>query len=468
MTREQMEALCRRILSMSTADGAYLYILHTVRSVTRLASDQVRSADDGDTLNVFLGASYGNGCFLSVQTNQVDDEALRALVARADALGTAAGPPQQLLVRQWDEQDAYMPVQLWHSSSVDAITSARETVIPPMIQTVRQHQLQTSGFIGIMARSEAILTKEGIHAFYEETDCEVSITARPADGTNSGWAGAAARDWRTLDVEQVAAAAAAIADRGRSPQAVEPGRRTAILGPGAVVQLMRFFALHFSGGWADKGQSGFSHVNGRHISIKWRQQLFDPRVNVTTDPADPDGGFRPWFQQGYADRPTIWVDRGVLKTLARGIGSIASGKPYAEMPFGLRLHGGPTTLDAMISQCDEGIYVNRVSGLECIDWSSGMITGTTRDGCFLIKNGKIDRSTKNFRFLMSPFFLLNNIIAIGPTARTAFGYTPPTIQEQSREVGDPVMSIWDWPRRPMIVPPLMVRDFNFNALSDAV
>jgi predicted Zn-dependent protease len=114
----------------------------------------------------------------------------------------------------------------------------------------------------------------------------------------------------------------------------------------------------------------------------------------------------------------------------------------------------------MISQCEEGIFVNRFSGVELLAHKTGTMTGVTRDGCFLVKHGKIDRPVKNFRFLDSPFFMLNKIMALGKTKRAAFGYTPPSQAERS--------SMPEWPRPPIIVPPMMVRDFNFNALADAI
>jgi predicted Zn-dependent protease len=97
-----------------------------------------------------------------------------------------------------------------------------------------------------------------------------------------------------------------------------------------------------------------------------------------------------------------------------------------------------------------------------------MCTGVTRDGCFFVKKGKIDRPVKNFRWQASPFFVLNNIIAMGQSHRTAFGYSPWTQQEQGHGMPDAWVGMLDWPRRPMVVPPLMVRDFNFVALIDAI
>jgi len=70
-----------------------------------------------------------------------------------------------------------------------------------------------------------------------------------------------------------------------------------------------------------------------------------------------------------------------------------------------------------------------------------MVTGLTRDGTFLIENGKVTRSIKNLRWNESPLFMLNKIEEVGRAERVAAG---------------------------TVVPALRVRDWNFTSLSDAV
>ena len=77
-------------------------------------------------------------------------------------------------------------------------------------------------------------------------------------------------------------------------------------------------------------------------------------------------------------------------------------------------------------------------------------------------------SRSNTVNLNSPFFFLNTLVAMAPTKRAAFGYAPPTDRELRVTSKDDNAEFFDWPRRPMIVPPLMVNDFNFSALVDAV
>ena len=75
-----------------------------------------------------------------------------------------------------------------------------------------------------------------------------------------------------------------------------------------------------------------------------------------------------------------------------------------------------------------------------------LYTGLTRDGTFLIENGKISKSIKNLRFNESPLFMLNNLEALGQAGRVA-----------GTEAGGDV-----------VMPAIKVRDFNFTSLSDAV
>jgi predicted Zn-dependent protease len=99
----------------------------------------------------------------------------------------------------------------------------------------------------------------------------------------------------------------------------------------------------------------------------------------------------------------------------------------------------------MIASTQRGILVTRLWYLREVDPRTMLYTGLTRDGTYLIENGRVTRAIKNLRFNESPLFMLNNLEALGPTVRT------PT-------EGGPAL----------IMPALKARDFNFTSLSDAV
>jgi predicted Zn-dependent protease len=110
------------------------------------------------------------------------------------------------------------------------------------------------------------------------------------------------------------------------------------------------------------------------------------------------------------------------------------------------MSGGTSTVDDMIKSTERGILVTRLWYLREVDPRTILYTGLTRDGTFLIENGKVSKAVKNFRFNDSPLFMLNNLEMVGRPVRLA-----------GTEAGGAV-----------VVPPVKVKDFNFTSLSDAV
>jgi len=248
----------------------------------------------------------------------------------------------------------------------------------------------------------------------------------------------------------VGAEAARLTRLAANPVGFEPGRRVAILGRPAVAQIVRAIGSDYG---AQPTRMGLTPLSG----IPMGGKVVDDRVNLTSDPNDADGGYLPFNEYGYPLSPMKWLERGRLVNLAIDpMEAALSGKVANDSPASLRLEvaSGPTlTVEEMIANAKEAIYVNRLSGIQVLHRRSGVITGTTNGGCFLVRNGKIDKAVKDFRFIDSFYFFMNRLIAMGTPERTAFGYSP-----------------WhgSWPIAPTIVPPVMVNDFNFVALADAV
>jgi predicted Zn-dependent protease len=457
MTKDEIVSLGRKIIQMSTFDNLTINIVHTARVVTRIGNDRVISSDDGET----LWLEFGMGQFPTVvqfRTNQLSEATLIDGVRQCEAFMRQM---PWLAKETWVKHEARIqestpPVHLWHEPTIDAMRNTRETITSELLDRVNGAGLEASGFVGLMARAQALLFKqEGVFFSSEETDGEVTVTARTRDGSRSGWGGQTARNWTGMKPDRVAQQAIAMATTAGTPVAVEPGRRTAILAPSASVHIFRHLATEFNANWTDSGWTALSKGAFPKRGNKLRQRIFDPRITMSSDPADPEGGYRPYFDtiHGCVNPPMTWVKDGILVNMAYdALYGLDRGKLRADEPHSLRLSGGTTTIEQMIASCKEGIFVNRVSDVSMVDMKSGLVTGVTRDGCFLVKDGKITKAVKNFRFLESPFFFLNKIEALGKPERAAFGYVKRA----------------EWPLPPIIAPPMMVNDFNFSALADFV
>jgi predicted Zn-dependent protease len=110
------------------------------------------------------------------------------------------------------------------------------------------------------------------------------------------------------------------------------------------------------------------------------------------------------------------------------------------------MQGGSSSLDDMVAATERGVLVTRLWYLREVDPRTILYTGLTRDGTFLVENGKITKAIRNFRFNESPLFMLNNLEMLGRPERLA-----------GTEAGGDI-----------VMPAIKVRDFNFTSLSEAV
>jgi predicted Zn-dependent protease len=462
MTADEVITLGRRILDMTTTDFVTVWIWHTVRGVTRVANGRILGGDDGEEFSVTVSVESGKRSPVSVTLDQRDDASLRAAVQQAETIARAQTGDAHNLERIPAGPQEYPAATLWDDETAAALDGARHDIIPRIISTVSGAGFEGAGMVGGIARTRAILRTDGVTAVARETDVECTVTARTADGRASGWSGAATRSWRKLDPVGVANRAAELAALSRNPVAFEPGRRRAILSPAVVAWLVLYMGSAFDGRAVDLGISPLSPPPGSGLRAL-KRRVFDPRLRFLSDPADPDAGHAPFFDHPYyAGLPMnriTWVDGGNLSAVAyQPPDALRKGRQQHQQPPSVRVEAMPgtalMTIDEMIAHCSDGIFVNRISSIEPIDQRSGMLTGVTRDGCLLIRDGKIIKSLKNFRITDSPFFILNRIEAIGAAERPALGFIP--------RLAD------SWPPPPIVVPPIMVSELNFSALSDAV
>src|SRR5439155_15957144 len=99
-------------------------------------------------------------------------------------------------------------------------------------------QIFSAGFLQFRAQTTAVATSSGLFAYHRSTNADFSMTARTPDGTGSGWASGGARDWHAFDTAAAGRIAAQKAVASRNPEAIAPGRYTAVLEPQAVDDLI--------------------------------------------------------------------------------------------------------------------------------------------------------------------------------------------------------------------------------------
>jgi predicted Zn-dependent protease len=71
---------------------------------------------------------------------------------------------------------------------------------------------------------------------------------------------------------------------------------------------------------------------------------------------------------------------------------------FGPSALNMAMEAGNATMDELIGSVTRGVYVTRFHYVNVEDPISVLLTGMTRDGTFLIENGKLTRPLKNLRF----------------------------------------------------------------------
>ena len=445
LSRDEAEAIAKKTLGyVTTADAARVNIGSGSRGNTRFAQNQVSTGGDNYDTSVTITAYVGSRSGTS-NTNQLDDDGLRRAVQTAERLAKLAPEDPEWLPELGPQ--TYQTAVGWSDATASLDPIGRAEAVKAITAPSKSAGLISTGYLDTRAGSAALANTKGLFAYTRATAAALTTTVRTSDGTGSGWAGAAHNDWAQIDPASLGARAAEKAKASRNPSAIEPGRYTVVFEPTAVGNLVPLMAFALGARGADEGRSFFSKQGGGN---KIGEKVADERVTIVSDPFDPEIAGGPFTGEGLPAKRVTWIENGVVKTLnydrfwaqKKSVAPTASGG-------GLRMSGGNTSIDEMIASTQRGLLVTRFWYLRPVDQRTILFTGLTRDGTFLIENGKVTKAVKNLRFNDSPVFMLNNIEALGTPVRVS-----------ASEDGGPGQAI--------IVPPLKVKDFNFTSLSDAV
>jgi predicted Zn-dependent protease len=455
LSADECKQLAQRVLGMVTGSQAQVEIFDGKRSSTDFARGDSHIASEIGSPSVWLGVEVGPGRAAEGQTSQIDDAGLQTLVREVETLARerSAQDKTQWTTGGYEVEELLGPQVYAHGPPIffDATVAAmagegQAELFRQATDATEAAGLVAAGAPVVIASVRSVLNTRGLSAYEATSWGEFSLTARTKDGTGSGWAWGGYEDWNRIDTQAIIARAVDLAQRSAKPVAVEPGRYTVILEPPAVAQLIAPITdvptLYWSAEAADAGRTVFSNkpLGTNKIGL----QMIDRRLRMVSDPRDPE---RPAPMADPEWRPLVavqWFQEGVLRNLGYPPAyARQKGRAPVLDPGGVRLAAdGPSqTLDEMIASTKRGIWVNRLSGVEVMNFRTLLLSGSTRDGTFLIENGKITKAIKNFRFTDSPFFALNQLEAWGDPVRAS---------------------------RYVVAPRLKLRDFNFTSLTDAV
>ncbi|HET7373083.1 MAG TPA: TldD/PmbA family protein [Gemmatimonadaceae bacterium] len=444
LSREECEAITKRALSFAGADETRVLVNSSNVSNTRFAVNQISTGGDAFDSVVTVISRFGKRSGSS-STNQLDDDGLRGVVQTSERVAKLSPEDPEAMPELGPQ--TYRPGVNWSEATASLDPEARARAVKQIADPAKTAGLVSTGFMEAITGAQAIANSKGLFAYNRSTASVLTTTVRTNDGTGSGWAGATHHDWGRIDPASLGARATRKARSSVNPVAIEPGRYTVVFEPTAVGNLVQFIARALNARSADEGRSFFSLPGGKN---KIGQKVVDERVTIVSDPYDSDVAASPFSGDGLPTQRVVWIENGVVKNLDydRYWAQRQNRSPTAA-GSSIRMSGGTASLDDLIAATRRGLLVTRFWYLRPVDQRTILYTGLTRDGTYLIENGKVTKPVKNLRFNDSPIFMLNALEDMGVPERVS-----------ASEGGEPGQAI--------MVPPIKVRDFNFTSLSDAV
>ena len=437
----ELHRLAQRVLRLSDADETEVHIDLVTDALTRFANNTIHQNVAERTLSVSVRTAF-DGRTARATTNKTDDESLRRVVAASAAL--ARSQPKNPNLLPMPGRQKYPKVQRYFPGTAGATPQDRARAVAQVVALAAKNDQTAAGIFATGAYVSALANSRGLFATHRQSRAEFSITILEQD--SSGWAKAGATDMREVNPQELAARASQKAAASRHPREVQPGYWTAILEPAAVLDLVGFLFYDFAGTAVLDQRSCFHQRMGK--------KLMGENITIHDDVAHPLQSGPPFDGEGMPRQKVLLVDQGVPRNLvyARSTARKMNARPTGhalplptqdgEAPFNLVFGGGKNSVDDMIASTERGILLTRLWYIREVDPYEKVLTGMTRDGTFLVQDGRVVGGVRNFRFNQGILEMLLNVEMMGPAVRAA--------GEESFE---------------MVVPPMKVRNFHFSEVT---
>lgn len=453
----QAQQIFDRTRRFCSVDEIEVIFSSTDYSLTRFANNTIHQ--NVSELNEVASIRVAfDGKTARATTNRFDDDSLRRAVQVAESMAKVQerDPERLPMARASEGNGSETALSRWFEPTAAITPGDRAEAVAKVVAIAKKNGLVTAGICSCSRHADAVINSNGLNVYHRQTSAEVSITMLADD--SSGWQKNNSPDVSQLDPARLAEVAAQKARDSRTPRELPAGKYDVVLEPAAVLDLTGFMFWDF-GGLAILDQRSF--LNNR-IGTK----LFGDNITIMDDVYHPLQSNAPFDGEGVNRRRVNLVENGVVKSLVYSRGTaekMRKSQPAAQVgPIAVTGHGfplpneigeapvnivyvtggGEQTVEQMIAATERGILITRLWYIREVDPYEKILTGMTRDGTFLVENGKIQCGIRNFRFNQSLIEMLSSVEAMSKPMRSS--------GEESFD---------------MVAPAMKVRGFNFTEVT---
>ncbi len=427
------------LLNASKSDEAFISMNASESTSVQFANNTILRAvsSEGITIQVTIrkGKQYG-----TATGNQTDADSLQRLMRLAE---------QQ--TGRLPEHDAIVPFpgatevrEAPMSSSTRPADSWRMEQAAAAIDEAKKKDLLATGVLTTSVNSTALASSNGLFLFQPSTPNHLLVRILNRNGSSTGFRERHSYDSAEIDAAAVALSAIAKCRAWSYPKEIKAERLTTIFEPQAFAEMLLPYFRQFDYTAYKERRSFLTKLDG---SSRQGETLFDPWITVTSDPYLRSIASMPFSTDGTPVTPRTWINKGVIETVALSrFEADAQKKDAIPFPTNFTISGGDERLDAMIASTKRGLLVTGFASLNVEDVNNCLVTGSTRDGLFMIEDGKITGAVSNLLIRETPIYLLKRKDALGIAEKTS-------------------------PKNaflPMLVPPIRVEDVMYERHSGLI
>lgn len=413
--RDALLAPLREALRDAPADEVELWAHRRRAAITRYSRSSIHQNALSDETHVHARAVVGRAVGVATGNGLAADD-VRRLVADAASLARVQPPNDQ-----WPGVAEPGPAAEGHAH--DAATAlldpAEQARAIGIIATeAGRRGLRAAGTHQLELHEDAVVNSRGVERHAASTLAYLRALVQSDEG--SGYADDLSFRIGELDAPAVAERAIAKCLLDRDRRQLAPGTYEAVFEENAVAEILRVLSLTGLGGTSVR--EGRSFLSGRI-----GEQVTGARFTLHDDALDPRQPGIPFDIEGTPKRRVALVEAGVARgpvydrTSARAAGTASTGHAAdrSRYPLGghagnLVMAGGTATREELIATVRRGILITRFHYTNIPDPKAATMTGTTRDGTFLIEDGRIVGALANVRYTMSSLELFAGIDGLTP------------------------------------------------------
>jgi PmbA protein len=421
---DRVRAIAERALAAVDAEEAEVLFLGTDSALTRFAENYIHQNVSERNGEVRVRAVV-DGRPGVASTNDLSEESLRVTAGRATELARLV--PRQLDWPGLTADDGALRFDAVDEATASASPEERARRVEPLCRAAAAAGASASGALSTSEDVIALLNSNGLWRYGRRSRAEWVAVVLHDDG--AGYSERIAGRLADIDCGGLSEEALGKAARSRGAESVDPGVYPVILEPYAVASLVSFLAgLTFSGLAVHEGRSCLPEIAGTKAvgsGISLRDDHEHP--GVLPLPFDFEGERRQrvdLLHEGVAGE-ALWDRRTAALAGTQSTGhALPAPNTYGPVALHLVLEAGLGDPNEWIGNIERGIWVTRFNYVRTVHPQRTVITGLTRDGTFLIENGRIAHPVRNLRFTESVLDALAAVSAVGqrgqPTS-TGFG-----------------------------------------------